>query len=188
MNKKLLSLLVSGSLIAVVSTSVFATDTGVVNFNGKIVADTCEINVNESASTTGTVTFADTYPADYSGDGSIGTSKDFKIELIKCDPLEDKLNLTFSGTTTDAGFLRLENSEAGAGSATNVGITVTNKNGGANDVKFDGSVPDASTDVDNAGSITPTIFNYTANVIQVGNNAPTAGKYASSATFEVFYR
>ncbi|EFB1693110.1 type 1 fimbrial protein, partial [Escherichia coli] len=40
MNKKLLSLLVSGSLIAVVSTSVFATDTGVVNFNGKIVADT----------------------------------------------------------------------------------------------------------------------------------------------------
>lgn len=56
MNKKLLSLLVSGSLIAVVSTSVFATDTGVVNFNGKIVADTCEINVNESASTTGTVT------------------------------------------------------------------------------------------------------------------------------------
>ena len=73
----------SGSLIAVVSTSVFATDTGVVNFNGKIVADTCEINVNESASTTGTVTFADTYPADYSGDGSIGTSKDFKIELIK---------------------------------------------------------------------------------------------------------
>ena len=41
----------SGSLIAVVSTSVFATDTGVVNFNGKIVADTCEINVNESAST-----------------------------------------------------------------------------------------------------------------------------------------
>lgn len=89
---------------------------------------------------------------------------------------------------TDAGFLRLENSEAGAGSATNVGITVTNKNGGANDVKFDGSVPDASTDVDNAGSITPTIFNYTANVIQVGNNAPTAGKYASSATFEVFYR
>ena len=188
MNKKLLSLLVSGSLIAVVSTSVFATDTGVVNFNGKIVADTCEITVNGSASTTGTVTFADTYPADYSGDGSIGTSKDFKIELIKCDPLVDKLNLTFSGTTTDAGFLRLENSEAGAGSATNVGITVTNKNGGANDVKFDGSVPDASTDVDNAGSITPTIFNYTANVIQVGNNAPTAGKYASSATFEVFYR
>ena len=44
---------------------------------------------------------------------------------------------------------------------------MTNKNGGANDVKFDGSVPDASTDVDNAGSITPTIFNYTANVIQV---------------------
>ena len=114
--------------------------------------------------------------------------KIFKIELIKCDPLVDKLNLTFSGTTTDAGFLRLENSEAGAGSATNVGITVTNKNGGANDVKFDGAVPDASTDVDNAGSITPTIFNYTANVIQVGNNAPTAGKYASSATFEVFYR
>lgn len=49
--------------------------------------------------------------------------------------------LTFSGTTTDAGFLHLENSEAGAASATNVGIPVTNKNGGANDVKFDGSVP-----------------------------------------------
>ncbi|EHW1223630.1 TPA: type 1 fimbrial protein [Escherichia coli] len=188
MNKKLLSLLVSGSFIAAVSTSVFAADTGVVNFNGKIVADTCEINVNDSNSTTGIVTFADTYSADYSGDGTVGTSKDFKIELIKCDPLVTKLNLTFSGTTTDTGFLRLENSETATGSATNVGITVTNKNGGTNNVKFDGSVPDVSTDVDNAGDSTPTIFNYTANVIQVGNNAPTAGKYASSATFEVFYR
>ena len=188
MNKKILSLLVSGSLIAAVSANVFAADTGVVNFNGKIVADTCEINVNESNSTTGTVTFADTYPADYSGDGDVGTSKAFKIELIKCDPLVTKLNLTFSGATTDTGFLRLKNSETGAGSATNVGITVKNNNGGSSDVKFDGSVPDLSTDVDNAGDSTPTIFNYTADVIQVGDNAPTAGRYAASATFDVFYR
>ncbi|HHP5668415.1 TPA: fimbrial protein [Escherichia coli] len=188
MNKKLLSLFASGTFLAAVSTSVFAVDTGIVNFNGKIVADTCEINVNDSSSTTGTVTFADTYPADYTGDGTIGTSKDFKIELLKCDPLVTKLNLTFSGTTTDTGSLRLENSETAAGSATNVGITVTNKNGGTSSVKFDGSVPDESTDVDNAGDVNPTIFNYTANVIQIGNNPPTAGKYASYATFEVFYR
>lgn len=189
MNKKILALLAAGSFMATMSASVFAADTGTVNFAGKIVADTCEIDVNGSGSNASTVTFADTYPADYiGGDGSTGTSKDFKIELRKCDPLVTKLNLQFTGNTSDVGKLRLSNSLTGAGNATNVGITVTNKNGGVSNVKFDGSVPAETTDVTNAGDTDPTTFNYTANVIQVGGTPPTSGQYAASATFEVFYR
>ncbi|VFS14141.1 fimbrial protein domain-containing protein [Enterobacter cancerogenus] len=35
---------------------------------------------------------------------------------------------------------------------------------------------------------TASVFNYTANVIQVGDTVPTAGHYSASATFEVMYR
>lgn len=189
MNKNISVSLFAASFLMAASYPLYAADTGTVNFAGRIVADTCEINVNSTGSNTDTVTFADTYPSDYTTDGSIGTSKDFTIGLTKCDPLITNLNLMFTGTTTDAGQLRLQNSLSGAGKATNVGITVTNKNGGSTDVKFDGSVPDTSTDKqnDNTGA-TETVFNYTANVIQVGAAVPTSGQYAASASFEVYYR
>lgn len=194
MNKKLLSIIVFGAMVSAGSMSAMAASTGTVNFSGRIVADTCEINVDDSGQNTVTVTFADTYPADYSDDGSVGTSKDFKIELTKCDPAVAKLNLMFTGDVSDAASLRLQNSiEGTAGAASNVGITVTSNNGAGGDVVFDGSVPDESTDVANGntgdeGTATPTVFNYTAKVIQVGDVLPTAGLYKSSANFTVFYR
>lgn len=58
-----------------------ANDSGTINFAGKIVADTCEIDVDGSGSNTSTVTFADTYPSDFGTDGQVGTSKAFKIEV-----------------------------------------------------------------------------------------------------------
>ncbi|MBV8042860.1 fimbrial protein [Pluralibacter sp.] len=192
MNKYIVSSFLAGSVAAMLSTSAFssANDSGTVNFSGKIVADTCTINVDGSGTNASTVTFADTYPSDYvGGDGAIGTSKPFKIEVTGCDPLVANLNLKFSGTTTDAGYKRLQNDLLGAGDATNVGITVKNDNGAKGDVLFDGSTPDSTTDVaNNTDGTTASVFNYTANVIQVGSTAPTAGKYAASATFEVVYR
>jgi major type 1 subunit fimbrin (pilin) len=190
MNKYVVSSFLAGSLMAAVSLPVFASnDSGTVNFAGKIVADTCEINVDGSGTNASTVTFADTYPSDYSGDGTVGTSKAFKIEVTKCDPLVAKLNLKFSGTTTDAAYKRLKNDLSGAGNAANVGIIVSNDNGTKGDVVFDGSVPDAGTDVTNDPTgAAASVFNYTAKVIQVGTTAPTAGHYSSSATFEVVYR
>ncbi|MDE9617651.1 type 1 fimbrial protein [Citrobacter freundii] len=189
MNKKLLAMLMAGGLVAAVNTSAFAGDTGTVEFSGRIVADTCVINVDSTGNNTSVVTFADAYPADFGSDGAIGPTKDFKIELAKCDPAVANLNLMFTGDTTDGTNLRLKNDMTGDGMATNVAITVTNNNGGTNSVVFDGSVPDKSTDVANTGEeTTPSVFNYTAKVIQVGTTAPTAGKYHSSANFTVFYR
>lgn len=190
MSKYVVSSLLAGSIMAALSLPVFASnDSGTVNFAGKIVADTCEINVDGSGTNASTVTFADTYPSDFGADGTVGTSKAFKIEVKKCDPLVAKLNLKFSGTTTDAAYKRLKNDLTGAGNATNVGIIVSNDNGSKGDVIFDGSVPDAGTDVNNdATGATASVFNYTAKVIQVGDTAPTAGHYSSSATFEVVYR
>ena len=78
---------------------------------------------------------------------------------------------------------------SGAGNATNVGIIVSNENGTKGDVVFNGSEPEAGTDVANdATGATASVFNYTAKVIQVGDNKPTAGHYSSSAAFEVVYR
>jgi len=190
MNKTAISTLLAGSILAAVSLPVFAVgDSGTVNFAGKIVADTCEINVDGTGTNTSTVTFADTYPSDFGADGQVGISKPFKIEVKKCDPLIAKLNLKFSGSTTDAAYKRLQNDLSGAGNATNVGIIVSNENGSKGDVLFDGSVPDAGTDVNNdATGATASVFNYTAKVIQVGDTLPTAGHYSSSATFEVVYR
>lgn len=189
MKKVVICSLVVGSVIATLSMPASAADSGKVNFSGKIVADTCEINVDDSGADTSTVTFDDTYPSDYSGDGSIGTSKAFKIELTKCDPLVAKLNLKFTGATTDSGYKRLQNDLSGDGNASNVGITVTNNNGSGGDVLFNGSTPDSNTDVANDPTgATASVFNYTANVIQVGDTLPTAGKYSASATFEVVYR
>lgn len=192
MSKYINSLLFAGSVISVLSGPVFASanDSGTVNFSGKIVADTCAINVDDSGNNESTVTFADTYPSDYvGGDGAVGTSKPFKIAVTGCDPRVANLNLKFKGTTTDASYKRLQNDLSGAGNAANVGITVTNENGAKGDVLFDGSVPDASTDVANdATGATASVFNYTAKVIQIGDNVPTAGKYSASATFEVIYR
>lgn len=189
MNKYFIASLLVGSFAAALSSSVMASDTGTVNFAGKIVADTCEVNVDDSGTNVSTITFADTYPSDYGTDGKVGTSKNFKIEVKKCDPLVAGLNLKFSGSTIDAGYKRLRNDLSGEGNATNVGITIRNNNGSKGDVLFDGSVPDSGTDVANDPEGTAaSVFNYTANVIQVGDTAPTAGHYASSATFEVMYR
>ncbi|MDI3425133.1 fimbrial protein [Enterobacter sp. V87_3] len=189
MKNKIVYSFFAASILVVSSLPALASDSGTVNFAGKIVADTCVVNVDDSNSTVSTVTFADTYPSDYGSDGKVGTSKNFKISVSGCDPLVSKLNLKFSGTTTDAAYKRLQNDLTGAGNATHVGITVTNNNGGKSDVLFNGSVPDGTTDVTNDPEGTAaSVFNYTANVIQVGDTVPTAGHYSASATFEVMYR
>jgi len=190
MSKYVVSTVLASTFMAALSLPVFAAnDSGTVNFAGKIVADTCEIDVDGTGTNTSTVTFADTYPSDFGIDGQVGTSKAFKIEVKKCDPLVAKLNLKFSGTTTDAAHKRLKNDLSGAGNATNVGIIVSNENGTKDDVVFDGSLPSTGTDVANdATGTNASVFNYIAKVIQIGDTAPTAGRYSSSATFEVVYR
>nr|WP_318382914.1 fimbrial protein [uncultured Enterobacter sp.] len=187
MNKTVLSTLFAGAIAALTTAPAFSVDTGTVNFKGKIVADTCQIDVDGSGASSNTVTFEDTYPGDYTGDGSIGTSKDFTIALTGCDTLIPKLNLRFSGTTTDSGTdKRLKNDLTGAGMATNVGITLSNKNGGSGDVVFN-TDPEAASDVDHAGT-GATVMRYTANVIQVGADIPTTGQYSANASFEILYR
>ena len=176
MSKYVLSSFLAASIMAALSLPAFAgNDSGTVNFAGKV--------------TSSTVTFPDTYASDFGTDGAVGTSKTFNIEVKKCDPLVAKLNLKFSGTTTDAAHKRLKNDLSGAGNATNVGIIVSNENGTKDDVVFDGSLPSTGTDVANdATGTNASVFNYIAKVIQIGDTAPTAGRYSSSATFEVVYR
>ena len=92
MSKYVLSSFLAASIMAALSLPAFAgNDSGTVNFAGKVVADTCEINVDGSGTTSSTVTFPDTYASDFGTDGAVGTSKTFNIEVKKCDPLVAKL-------------------------------------------------------------------------------------------------
>ena len=82
MSKYVLSSFLAASIMAALSLPAFAgNDSGTVNFAGKVVADTCEINVDGSGTTSSTVTFPDTYASDFGTDGAVGTSKTFNIEV-----------------------------------------------------------------------------------------------------------
>lgn len=52
-------------------------------------------------------------------------------------------------------------------------------------MKFDGSDPEAALNKTNVESV---VFNYKAEVIQVGSTLPTTGDYTAQATYTLLYR
>ena len=81
--KIIISLLVS-SAMATVATSAFAVDTGTVTFNGKILPDSCVVDVNGTA-TNGTVTFNNLSQTAFGEDKKVGDTQSFAITLTECD-------------------------------------------------------------------------------------------------------
>ncbi|MBA7853770.1 fimbrial protein [Enterobacter cloacae complex sp. 2024EL-00215] len=180
MCKKSLCALFIGGLLAGGMSSAFATDTGTVTFNGKIIDDTCDVTVN-STDANGTVTFKDVYPSAFTADDSVGDSQTFDIALTGCDTNIDKINLKFNGTTVTSKTSVLKTT----GVATNVGVRLVNWAGA--DVLFDNSEPASTSDKTVKGTGAAT-FTYTAKVVQVGSVKPTAGDYTAQATYTLLYR
>lgn len=181
MRKKSLSALVIGIALTGIISPAGATDTGTVTFNGKIIEDTCNVDVNGQA-TDGTVTFSDLYPSAFSIDDSTGESQTFDIALTDCDQNIDNMNIKFKGTTV-AG--KSEEVLQATGDATNVGIRLNDWTGTV--VKFDDSEPLAASNKSVKGTGAAT-FTYTAKVVQVGDAVPTAGDYTAQATYTLLYR
>ena len=181
MFKKYLLPLCAGVLFAFTVSAVKATDTGTINFEGRVVADTCEVFVNSSR-TNGTVTFRNISQTAFGEDKKVGDAQPFTITVKNCDSNISFLNIKFNGERIvgyDDEVLQP------TGSATNVGVRVLPAGGGGY-IKFDGTEPMIAAKQFIAGS--DTVFNYTAEVIQVGSALPTAGDYSAAATYTLTYR
>jgi major type 1 subunit fimbrin (pilin) len=181
MYKKYLLPLLAGALFTTSVSPVQATDTGTISFTGRIVADTCEVHVN-GATTNGTVTFRNISQTAFGADKKVGDSQPFTITVRNCDSNISFLNIKFNGdriTGYDNEVLQT------IGSATNVGIRILPA-GSPNYIKFDGTEPLTASKQFLTGS--DTVFNYTAEVIQVGSVSPTAGEYNATAAYTLTYR
>ncbi|WME26206.1 fimbrial protein, partial [Citrobacter freundii] len=177
--KIIISLLVS-SAMATVATSAFAVDTGTVTFNGKILPDSCVVDVNGTA-TNGTVTFNNLSQTAFGEDKKVGDTQSFAITLTECDAAVANLNIKFDGTRI-AGYD--DEVLQATGTAQNLGVRMLPE-GSSNYVKFDGSDPEAALNKTNGESV---VFNYKAEVIQVGSTLPTTGDYTAQATYTLLYR
>ena len=159
----------------------FATDTGTITFTGRIVPDTCEVDINGST-TDATVTFRNLSKTSFGSDQKVGDRQPFTITVRNCDVNVSKLNVTFVGATVSN--YNNEVLAMSSGSATNVGIRISPENT-STFIAFDGT--EATTEKVHAQD-TDVVFNYTAEVIQVGDTAPTAGDYTANATYTLVYR
>ncbi|WP_368542165.1 fimbrial protein [Enterobacter soli] len=167
-------------LLAAVVSPAMAVDTGTVTFNGKIVADSCAVDVNGST-TNGVVTFNNLSTTSFGADKTVGDSQPLVITVTKCDSAIKNLNVVFDGTRIsgyDDEVLKA------TGTASNLGVRLLPE-GSSSYIKFDGSEPDVALRKANAASV---VFNYTAEVIQVGSAVPTVGDYAAQTTYTLIYR
>lgn len=180
MCKKIITSLFVSSVLATVAAPALAADTGTVTFNGKIIPDTCVVDVNGTA-TNGTVTFNNLTQTAFGADKKVGDSQTFAITLTECDSAIANLNIKFDGTRV-AGYD--EEVLQATGTAANLGVRMLPE-GSSNYVKFDGSEPDATLNKANGESVA---FNYKAEVIQVGSVLPTTGDYTAQATYTLLYR
>ncbi|EPJ3204317.1 type 1 fimbrial protein [Salmonella enterica subsp. enterica serovar Derby] len=180
MRKKVLASLIGGCALAGVVMPALAVDTGTVTFNGKIIPDSCVVDVNGTA-TNGTVTFNTLSQTAFGADKTVGDSQSFAITLTECDAAVQNLNIKFDGTRV-SGYD--EEVLQPTGTATNLGVRMLPE-GSSNYVKFDGSDPDETLNKANGDSV---VFNYKAEVIQVGSVLPTAGDYTAEATYTLIYR
>ncbi|CAM7535891.1 MULTISPECIES: fimbrial protein [Citrobacter] len=180
MCKKILTSLFVSSVLAGAAMPALAVDTGTVTFNGKIIPDSCAVDVN-GTSTNGTVTFNNLSQTAFGADKKVGDSQSFAIILTECDAAIANLNIKFDGTRV-AGYG--EEVLQPTGTATNLGVRMLPE-GSSDYVKFDGSEPDDSLNKANGESV---VFNYKAEVIQVGSTLPTTGDYTAQATYTLIYR
>lgn len=180
MCKKILTDLFMGGMLAGIVAPALAVDTGSITFTGKIVPDSCVVDVN-GAGGEGMVTFNQLSKTAFGADKKVGDSQSFAITITGCDEAVQNLNIKFDGASIPG--YNEEVLQPG-GEAKNVGVRMLPE-GSSNYVKFDGSEPDVALNKANVGNV---IFNYKAEVIQVGSTAPTAGDYSAQATYTLLYR
>lgn len=124
MNKSLLST----ALVAVIAATAFAptaqaASSGTISFTGKVLADTCVIKINNSASNV--VALPTVMAATFgSAAGNVAGATNFTVDLSNCDTNTASANMAFTaGTSIDSTTGNLKNATAGG---SNVQIQLLN--------------------------------------------------------------
>lgn len=165
-----------GLSVSLISTG-YASTIGTVNFNGRILADSCEIATGDEGEVVN-VLLGDVEKNVMAAIGSASEPKDFSIKLINCD-LGQAVQLRLNGTSVE-GYKSLLALTEKLGSAKGVGIGITEK-----DVQKPlemNSLTGARSAVAEKGDIT---FGFTAAYITYA--AVTAGNADAVATFDIVY-
>lgn len=114
MNKTLLSaaLIASFGFAALAPLGAQAASTGTINFTGKVLADTCTISVNGSA--TSTVALPTVMTAAFGSTiGTVAGATPFTIGLTGCDTNTASAQMAFNGTNIDSATGNLKNATSG---------------------------------------------------------------------------
>ncbi|SFR01158.1 Pilin (type 1 fimbria component protein) [Enterobacter sp. kpr-6] len=195
-------LLTTSTALSLLSFSATAANTGVIDISGVVADNTCIIAINGGTPTAGTnvargsVMLPETYSADFEpGLKGKGSSVTFDIHFSGCNPAGMSVSTKFKPTILDLTFSDstvLKNTLSGNGAAEHVGVMLYRGDTIATgqEVTFDNTAPKAANLADwafltnGAGSLT-----YTAAVVRTSATlAPTVGRYAASAEFELTYK
>ena len=179
MKKTLLSavMIASFGVAAFGPMSVHAASTGTISFTGKVLADTCTINVNGSGSNTVALPSVMT-TAFGSTVGSVAGATPFTIGLTGCDANTTTAKMAFSGTQIDTTTGNLKNATSGGA---NVQIQLLNSTSAAINTNSNTNAPTISV-ASGAGSTS-----LTAQYISTAT-ATTAGLVTSSVGFTLTYQ
>ena len=179
MKKTLLSavMIASFGIAALASLSVQAASSGTINFTGKVLADTCTINVN--GSTTSTVALPTVMTAAFgSTAGTVAGATPFTIALTGCDPNTTSAKMAFSGTQVDSGTGNLKNATTGG---SNVEIQLLNSSSAAINTSSQANAPTIA--VANSSGSTSLTAQYISTA-----SATTAGLVTSFVGFTLTYQ
>ncbi|MFI4957822.1 MAG: fimbrial protein [Lysobacterales bacterium] len=179
MNKTLLSaaLIASFGFAALAPLGAQAASTGTINFTGKVLADTCAINVNGSG--TSTVALPTVMTAAFGASvGTVAGATPFTIALTGCDPNTASAKMAFNGTNVDSTTGNLKNATGGG---SNVQIQLLNSSNAAINTSTQVNAPTIAVAA-GAGSTSLTA-QYISTAI-----ATTAGLVTSSVGFTLTYQ
>jgi major type 1 subunit fimbrin (pilin) len=178
MNKTLLST----ALVAVMATTAFAptaqaANSGTINFTGKVLADTCVIKINNSASNA--VALPTVMTAAFgSAAGTAAGATNFTVDLTGCDTNTASANMAFTaGPSIDTTTGNLKNATSGG---SNVQIQLLNSSSAVINASTQANAPVIAVS-SGAGSTS-----LTAQYISTAT-ATTAGLVTSSVGFTLTY-
>lgn len=148
-----------------------AADSARIHITGNIKAGTCKPQDTE-------VDFKDVDRSSFSGDGTVGSTKEFTLKLTGCSSDITKINMSATGTADD------NHPEAFAttkddGSVDNLAVIITH-----NDTDIQ---PDGTTDIvlqPTDGNVSET---FTASLIQDSDELPALGTFSSTVTVSFEY-
>ncbi|MGD9699985.1 fimbrial protein [Acinetobacter sp.] len=141
---KLKQILLAG--IAAGAANIAMATTGTITFNGQVVASTCAVTVDNSASATATVTLPTVNNVDLNGTGKTAGDTHFTINVTDCTaistPLITSIKTRFLARNVTGAYLA---NTAAASAATNVAIELLEDTGVVGSVNVPGASDSTAT-------------------------------------------